>query len=162
AETVTGDLRALGSFRVIDRWRVREAAQRTDGSMLKIAADIGAQLAVVGSYQRAGNRLRITARVVDVVNGDALADARVDGAIADICGLQDQIAAQLADELGLVRRAPAAAAVRDTPSLAAYRACSEGWMALESLDVREMPQAIVKFERAIAEDPKYALACTGL
>src|SRR4029078_10626688 len=71
AETVTGDLRALGAFRVIDRWRVMEASRRTDGSLHRIADDLGARLAVVGSYQRNRARVRIIARVVDVVSGQA-------------------------------------------------------------------------------------------
>ena len=51
---------------------------------------------------------------------------------------------------------------RETPSLEAYRAFTEGWLQLETLDVREIPHAIANFERAIAIDPRYALAYTGL
>src|SRR5206468_12452696 len=64
AETVTGDLRALGHFRVIDRWRVMEAARRTDGSLHQMAQDLSARLVVVGSYQGRATRVRITARIV--------------------------------------------------------------------------------------------------
>src|SRR5262245_35686175 len=101
AETVTGDLRTLGPFRVVDRWIGKDAVSRTDGSVHRVAADVGARLAVVGSYQRAGDRLRITARVVDVAKGDALADAKVDGALGDVFSLQDQITGQLAHDLGV-------------------------------------------------------------
>ena len=41
---------------------------------------------------------------------------------------------------------------RETPSLEAYRAFTEGWLQLETLDVREIPRAIANFERAIAAD----------
>jgi len=163
AETVTGDLQALGHFRVIDRWRVMEAARRTDRSLHGMADDLGARLAVVGSYQRNRSRIRITARVVDVVSGQALADAKVDGPLDAIFALQDQVVAQFATELGIGRTLrEMAESARDTASLDAYRAFSEGWMRLESLDVREMPQAIAQFERAVAADPRYALAYTGL
>jgi len=57
---------------------------------------------------------------------------------------------------------PAARRVRETTSLEAHRAFSEGWLHLESLDVRETPTAIARFERAVAADPKHALAYTGL
>src|SRR5206468_344949 len=40
AETVTGDLRALNQFRVVDRWRVMEATRRTGGSLQEIATDL--------------------------------------------------------------------------------------------------------------------------
>src|SRR5262249_32591154 len=51
---------------------------------------------------------------------------------------------------------------RETPSLEAYRAWTEGWLRLETLDLREIPQAIAGFERAITIDARYALAFTGL
>lgn len=163
AETVTGDLSALGHFRVVDRRRVMEAARRTSGSLQQMAADVGARLAVVGSFQRQADRIRITSRVIDVVSGEALADAKVDGPLDEIFDLQDQVVGQFSRELGLPASAMSGAgAGHETPSLEAYRALSEGWVRLESLDVREMPQAIADFERAATADPHYALALTGL
>jgi DNA-binding winged helix-turn-helix (wHTH) protein/Tfp pilus assembly protein PilF len=163
AETVTADLRALGRFRVVDRGRVIEATRRTNGSLQEVSADLGASLAAVGSYQRNGDRIRITARIVDVKNGEALADAKVDGLVADIFDLQDRVVAQFSEELGcaseLIERGRAS---RETPSLEAYRAFTEGWLQLETLDVREIPQAVANFERAIRIDSQYALAYTGL
>src|SRR6185503_9989859 len=50
----------------------------------------------------------------------------------------------------------------ETPTLEAYRAFTEGWLQLETLDIGEIPQAIANFERAIRVDPRYALAYTGL
>ena len=164
AETVTGDLRALGHFRVIDRWRVMEAARRTDGSLHQMAQDLSARLVVVGSYQGRATRVRITARIVDVVTGEAVADAKVDGPIDTIFALQDQIVSQFSTELGVaLSHGDSADAIgRDTSSLDAYRAFSEGWLRLESLDVHEIPHAIAAFERAVAADSHYALAYTGL
>jgi DNA-binding winged helix-turn-helix (wHTH) protein/Flp pilus assembly protein TadD len=163
AETVTGDLRALGHFRVIDRRRVTEAARRTSGSLEDVSATLGAQLAVVGSFQRLGDRIRITARVVDVVSGEALADAKVDGPLDGLFALQDQVVAQFSKELGVPDARPGrSSAGRETPSLDVYRAVSEGLVRLESLDVRLITQAIADFERAAAADPRYALAYSGL
>jgi DNA-binding winged helix-turn-helix (wHTH) protein/Flp pilus assembly protein TadD len=163
AETVTGDLRAMDRFRVVDRGRVIEAIRSTDGSVHQVAARLGATLAVVGSYQTNADRIRITARIVNVESGEARADAKVDGPIAAIFELQDQVVAQFSKELGF-RAAPASrdSAARETPSLEAYRAYTEAWLHLEALDVREIPQAIADFQRAITIDPGYALAFTGL
>ena len=117
AETVTGDLRALGRFRVLDRGRVMEAIRRTSGSLQDVSADLDAPLAVVGSYQRNGDRIRITGRVVNVRNGEALADAKVDGLLTDIFELQDRVVAQFSRELGLatglIMRSPGS---RETPT----------------------------------------------
>jgi DNA-binding winged helix-turn-helix (wHTH) protein/Flp pilus assembly protein TadD len=163
AETVTGDLRALDRLRIVDRWRVIEATRSTDGSLQQVASVLGARFVVVGSVQRSGQQVRITARVVDVVNGEALADAKIDGPIEDIFSLQDQIVAQFLEELGVAHGTPRSrAGTRDTPSLDAYRAFTEGWLRLESLDVRQFPQAIEDFQRAVATDPRYALAYAGL
>ena len=56
----------------------------------------------------------------------------------------------------------AIAGARETPSRDAYRAFIEGSLRLETLDVREMAAARDDFGRAVALDPRYALACTGL
>lgn len=162
AETVSADLQALGLFRVIDRRRVTDAARRTGGALQDVAAALGCRLAVVGGFQRNRDRVRITARVVDVGSGEALADAKVDGVLADIFDLQDQVAAQFAAELGLAAGEPARTRSHETASLEAYRAVTEGWLRIESLDTRELPRAIADFERAVATDPRYALAYTGL
>src|SRR5262245_28172819 len=75
AETVTGDLRAMGRFRVVDRGRVIDAIRRTNGSVDDVCGRLGTSLAVVGSYQRSAERIRITARIVNAATGEALADA---------------------------------------------------------------------------------------
>jgi DNA-binding winged helix-turn-helix (wHTH) protein/Tfp pilus assembly protein PilF len=160
AETVSNDLAALGRFHVVDRWRVVEVARRGDTALQPMAAALRVRLLAVGSFQRNGDRVRITARVVDMRSGEAVADAKVDGALADIFALQDEVAAQFASELGIA--ADAGATRRDTASLEAYRAVVEGWLKVETLDVRELPAAVADFERAVAIDPKYAMAHTGL
>ncbi|HKB11515.1 MAG TPA: FlgO family outer membrane protein, partial [Vicinamibacterales bacterium] len=162
AETVTGDLRTMGRFRVVDRARVMDAIRRTGGSVEEVAARLGTALAVVGSYQRSAERIRITARIVNAASGEALADAKVDGAISRIFELQDQVVAQFSRALGAGTPPPPHGGGRETPSLEAYRAWTEGWLRLETLDLREIPQAIAGFERAIAIDSRYALAFTGL
>jgi DNA-binding winged helix-turn-helix (wHTH) protein/tetratricopeptide (TPR) repeat protein len=159
AETVTNDLSRLGHFRVVDRRRVLEAARATDGSLEQIAAALGAQLIVVGSVQQSQQRVRITSRIVDVTSGEAIADAKVDGAFDDIFNLQDEVVRQLSREMALPDRTWSS---RDTTSLKAFQAFTEGWLALESLEVDRMAEAVGKFEHAVAADPRYARAYAGL
>lgn len=162
AETVTAGLSSLRTFRIVDRWRVMDARRRTDGSLEQMAAELGARLVVVGSYQQHDDRIRVTARVVDVMSGEALADAKADGLFADIFEVQDEIVEQFRLELGLEASQRRRPAIRDTSSLDAYRAFTEGWLRLETLDVHQMSAAVSDFERAIATDARFALAYTGL
>ncbi len=183
AETVTSDLAALDGFRVIDRWRVVDAARRfaasavtpaatgTTGpgadasstSALDIARALDASLVVTGGFQRRGTQIRVTARIVDVATGDATADVKVDGQLDNIFALQDEIAREFARVLGVQSgRTAARPGGRETGSLEAYRAFVEGSLKIESLDVTNNAAAIQDFGRAIDLDPEYAIAYAGL
>jgi DNA-binding winged helix-turn-helix (wHTH) protein/tetratricopeptide (TPR) repeat protein len=163
AETVTNDLRAAGTLRIIDRVRVVEAVRRCGVELAALRADLHLDLAVVGSFQRSGDRLRITARVVDAASGEALAEAKADGALEQVFELQDRIVEQFAETLGTARAdAAARRAHRETSSLEAYQAFTEGRVRLESLDASLVPGAIADFQRAVVLDPRYALAHVGL
>ena len=158
AETMTHDLRAVRELAVIDRISARDAER---GGVTGAPTP---DLLVVGSVQQAGDRLRITARVVDAANRQALSHARADGSMAELFDLQDAIVAQLSAGLQLTVSTAAAARMRarETSSLDAYRALTEGRLKLETLDPAAVPGAIADFERALALDPRYALAHVGL
>ena len=157
AETMTHDLRAVRELAVIDRISALDAGGTSPGAPVP-------DLLVVGSVQQAGDRLRITARVVESATRQALAHARADGSMAELFELQDAIVTQLSTGLQLTVT-PAAAArmrARETSSLDAYRALTEGRLKLETLDPAAVPGAVADFERALALDPRYALAHVGL
>ena len=160
AETVTNDLRATSPLRVVDRMRVVEAMRRVGADLSALRAELHLDLAVVGSFQRSGGRLRITARVVEAASGDATAEAKADGPLEQVFELQDRIVAQFADALEMRTKQPRS--MGDTSSLEAYRAFTEGRVRLESLDASLVPPAIADFERAVGLDPRYAAAHVGL
>jgi DNA-binding winged helix-turn-helix (wHTH) protein/Flp pilus assembly protein TadD len=163
AETVSNDLAELGAFHVVDRWRVFEASRAAGRDNLRaIAAALGASLAVTGSYQRQGPTLRVTGRIVDLDADTVLADAKVDGPLSDAFALQDAIVAAFARDLGVRRQGVDHPSSRETSNLDAYRAYVEGWLKIESLDTELTSAAVADFERAIALDPRYATAYTGL
>ena len=164
AETVTNDLRAAGTHRIIDRVRVVEAVGRVGTDLATLRKELHVDLAVVGSFQRSADRLRIIARVVDASSGEALAEAKADGKLEQVFELQDRIVAQFAETLGRDRPEPSTSrrAYRETSSLEAYQAFTEGRVRLESLDASLVAGAIADFERAIVLDPRYALAHVGL
>ena len=161
AETVTNDLRAIEDLTVLDRAFVTGGAAASDAAG---RSAVTPDLIIVGSYQRSGDQLRITARVVDVATREAVVHAKADGAIEDVFDLQDAIVTQLGAGLRL-RISPAAQArisTRETSSLEAYRALTLGRLKLEALDPDQIPAAIADFEKALGLDSRYALAHVGL
>jgi TolB-like protein/cytochrome c-type biogenesis protein CcmH/NrfG len=163
-ETVTNDLAGSGVLRVVDRVRIGEAVRQTGGSMTAVARELDVHLVVVGSYQYAGDRIRITARLVDVPSGATLADAKVDGRLDEIFDLQDRIVRQFSAALGVEgpHGRPARMGARETSNLDAFRAASEARVKLDSLDPGQVAVAVEGFERAVRLDPRYALAYAGL
>jgi DNA-binding winged helix-turn-helix (wHTH) protein/tetratricopeptide (TPR) repeat protein len=162
AETVSNDLRSAAQLRVIDRTRIAEASRGGHRDPPALGRELGVDLAVVGSFQRAGERLRITARVVDTPTGEAVADAKADGALAEVFDLQDRIVTQLSEALTPRGGSTARRPYRETSSLEAYQAFTEARVRLETLDGGEVAGAIDGFTRAIELDPRYAAAYVGL
>jgi DNA-binding winged helix-turn-helix (wHTH) protein/TolB-like protein len=163
-ETVANDLTGFRVLRVVDRVRIGEAVRRTDGSMTAVARALDVHLVVVGSFQRAGERIRITARLVDVPTGETVADAKVDGRQEEIFDLQDRIVRQFSAALGVesAHGQSTHMGVRETSNLDAFRAASEARVKLDSFDPALVAAAADGFERAVRLDPRYALAYAGL
>ena len=162
AETLTNDLRSALHLRIIDRSRVVEAIQRVGTDLQALRRELPLDLAVVGSFQCAGGRLRITARAVDVASGESLADSKADGPLDGVFDLQDRTVMQLAEAIGSRAESTARQPHRETSSLEAYQAFTEGRVRLETLDAAQVAGAIKDFERAIELDPNYAAAHVGL
>ena len=80
-----------------------------------------------GSVRRAGNRVRITAQLIDVADGYHLWSERYDREIADVFAVQDEIAAAIAAKLQTTLAAGSAArAQRATDNIEAYEAYLKG------------------------------------
>jgi DNA-binding winged helix-turn-helix (wHTH) protein/tetratricopeptide (TPR) repeat protein len=163
-ETVSNDLNGFHVLRVVDRVRIGEAVRRTDGSMTAVARELNVHLVVVGSFQRAGERVRITARLVDVPTGATVADAKVDGRLDAVFELQDRIVRQFSAALGVesAHGQSTRMGARETSNLDAFRAASEARVKLDSFDPAQVAAAAEGFERAVRLDPRYAMAYAGL
>ena len=77
------------------------------GGVLEAGRQAGAVRVVSGAYQRSGDLIRVTARLLDVAEGTVLRSATVTGLAADIFELQDRVAAELrggAGPAGALRR----------------------------------------------------------
>jgi serine/threonine-protein kinase len=123
--------------------------------------EIGEKLSVStvleGSVRRAGNRLRITAQLVNAADGYQLWSERYDREMTDVFAVQDEIARAIASKLTVTLGGDAerTATRRGTSSLEAYESYLKG----RALQLKRGPailEAIPYFERAIALDPGYA------
>jgi len=111
AATVAADFETHGSFTVVPRERIAtalqlERGQLDDAGVTVLGRALGSRWVVTGGYQRLGDQVRITARLVDSQSGALTRTAKVDGAFHDIFDLQDQIARELTDTGRLGARSP--------------------------------------------------------
>ena len=108
AETVTADLRERPGLSVIGPEQLWDGGWVDLGAVL--AVDLGRQLGarwlVRGGYQRVGERIRITARLIDARDGTLIQSVKVDGPVSDIFALQDRLMPELASGLALTAGAP--------------------------------------------------------
>ncbi len=115
-----------------------------------------------GSVRRAGNRVRITAQLVDVTDGYHLWSERYDREIADVFAVQDEIASAIASKLKTTLALGAEArAQRATDNIEAYEAYLKGRTLLYRRGAG-IQQGLEQMRKALALDPTYALAWAGL
>ena len=117
AETVAADLGGNGRVRVVAHEALaREmggAAFGPGGGDAERVARVagrrrGAGWLVTGGYQRLGDRVRITARLVDTATGAVAASVKVDGVVGDLFALQDEVTEGLGPALVSAMEGPAA------------------------------------------------------
>jgi TolB-like protein/tRNA A-37 threonylcarbamoyl transferase component Bud32 len=125
----------------------------------KIADALNVQTVLEGSVRRAGNRIRVTAQLINAADGYHLWSQRYDREMEDVFAVQDDIAAAIASALqGKLVAAPD----RYRPNPAAYEAYLKGRHYLFSFSLGGVERARGYFEEAIALDPKFAKAYSGL
>jgi serine/threonine-protein kinase len=129
-----------------------------------IGALLGVALVLEGTVRKAGDRMRITAQLSDVQEGRLLWSERFDRDDCDLFAIQDEIARAIVSRLRQELLGPIGDAVprRTTANLAAYTLYLKGRYAWNKRTAEGIREAITLFQQAIAEDPGYALAYTGL
>ena len=125
----------------------------------QVGRELGVRYVLEGSVRKDGNRVRITAQLIDAVTGAHLWADRFDGALEDVFALQDKVASSVA---GVIEPALQAAettrsAGRPTSDLTAYDLYLRGY-AMYLSSARQLPEALRLMEQAIARDPHYAPA----
>jgi len=130
----------------------------------QIGRDLGARYALTGSLRRAGNRLRISAQLVDTRTDFPLWSERYDRELQDVFELQDEIAHKIADALRvtLSPQEQADLAAKPTDSLQAYDLYLRGKSYARRLTRQDLEFALQMFENAVAIDPKFALVFAAM
>ena len=132
------------------------------------AADASRQLradfALEGSLRRAGNRLRISAQLVDAATGFPVWSERYDREMSDIFEVQDEIAHKIAEALRikLTPKEQAELAAKPTENLQAYDLYLRGRSYARRRTTRDMEFALQMFENAVKLDPNFALAWAAI
>jgi serine/threonine-protein kinase len=129
-----------------------------------IGALLGAAWVLEGSVRRAGDRLRITAQLSSTEDGRLIWSERYDRRLDDAFAVQDELARTIVDTLRATSFAHLATPIprRYTENVRAYALYLKGRHAWNKRTREGVAEAIGYFEQAIAEDPRYALAYTGL
>jgi TolB-like protein/Flp pilus assembly protein TadD len=126
-------------------------------------ADTSGALIVSGSVRRSGQRVRITAQLIDGGTGSYVWSESVDSSIDDALGSQEQVAraivAKLEAETG---DAGASSSRRPSENLAAHNLYLQGRYHLNQRTDEGLRKALDFFEKALAEDAESALAHSGL
>jgi TolB-like protein/Tfp pilus assembly protein PilF len=128
----------------------------------EIGRELGVDYLVGGSARRQGDRVRVTAHLIDVRDQSELWAEAYDRDVVDLFTLQQEVAAMIA------RRIHVALAPRVTPSPArqadpqAYEAYLHGRYWLNKRTAEALAKAFASFERSAAIDPNLALAHAGL
>jgi TolB-like protein/DNA-binding winged helix-turn-helix (wHTH) protein len=130
---------------------------------MRAASGLECDYALEGSFRRQGDRVRITARLVDPNDSRTLWAESYDRSAGDALGVQSEVAGRVARALvpALARSRPASYS-GSTSSAAAHEAYLEGRHALAEMSASGSERAGEAFERAVALDPGYARAWAGL
>jgi serine/threonine-protein kinase len=128
--------------------------------------EIGARLAVdkilEGSVRRAGNRIRVTAQLINVSDACHLWSERYEREITDVFAIQDEISQVIADKLRVGLGQERRASRRPTENLEAYNLYLQGRYHLSKWTPEGFAKAKQCLEQAVAQDPGFALAYDAL
>jgi TolB-like protein/DNA-binding winged helix-turn-helix (wHTH) protein/tetratricopeptide (TPR) repeat protein len=126
----------------------------------EIARTLGVGYVLEGSVRKEGDRVRITAQLVDAGQGFHIWSEQFDGELGQIFAVQDEIAqsivAKLGPRLAGSNTGPNLASAPPTRVIAAYELLLRGRYHLKQRDEAPIRRAIELFEQALERDPRFA------
>ncbi len=163
ADSITMRLSNVGRFLVRPTSSVLPFA---DGETDPVAAgrELGVDYIVVGNIRRLGERIRVTAQLLNVAEGSTRWADGFDEAFTDVLELEDSISEKVANSLipRLSGEERKKLAKRGTDSPEAHEAYLQGRYFWNQFAPDSFPKSIAAFERAVELDPNYALALVGI
>ena len=140
------------------RFKGRQLDARTIGRRLGVGA------IVEGSVRKSGDRLRVSAQLIDAADGCHVWAAQYDRGLEDVFAIQEEIAGAVLRELKveLEKGVPGAPWRRRTPDPEAYRLYLQGRSFWHRRFGGFLQKAIDSFQRAVEIDPRFAAAYAGL
>ena len=162
AEEILNALAPLEGLRVTARTSAF-SFKGTSHDLRTIGQQLNVRLALEGTVRRAGDRVRVTAQLSDVVEGFQVWSARYDRELKDIFDVQDEIAKAIAERLQLTL----AGGLGDrfvtppTRSVEAYQCYLQGRALLNRRGANIGP-AVELFRKSIELDPGYAAAWAAI
>ncbi|MBV8084871.1 MAG: tetratricopeptide repeat protein [Chloroflexi bacterium] len=172
-DSLISGLRNVPQFIMVDRRRVanilKEQAFAQTGlvdpaSAVKVGKILQAQVLVAGSIQSFNGQMRITANITDVESGEIKDSKQVTG--TNIFDLQDQLAGLFVKEQQVTitpeQQQRLDRAVKSTDNVAAYDFYLKGRKAYLAFGNKAWDEALQWYQKAVAADPDYALAYTGM
>jgi Tfp pilus assembly protein PilF len=175
AESLTMGLLKVEALQVIERSQISQILREQqfgqtglvdEGTAPRLGKLVGAEVVILGSYQKVGEQIQANVRFVHLETGqvDKKWATQVEGSLNQLFGLQKQLARELIAQMQIPTTATDVkkvdAVFDETKSTEAHRHYVEG---LSKLRRGLNPKAIIRdFKAALNEDPNYALAYAGL
>ena len=130
----------------------------------KVGRKLDVRTVLEGSVRKSGNSLRITAQLINVLDGYHLWSERYDRELKDIFRIQDEISLAIVDKLKvkLIEKEKEKLLKRYTDNIEAYNLCQQGFYYLNQIDLSLIDKSNQFFNEALKLDPNYALAYFGL
>jgi len=163
AEELLNALAKINELRVVARTSAFSFKGK-NVSVSEIGKALNVNSVLEGSVRKSGNRLRITAQLVNVDDGYQLWSERYDRMLEDVFDIQDEISLAIIDalKLRLLGETKESVLKRYTADPKAYEFYLKARFHFSKFTEAGFNQAIEYFNRAIAISPEYALAYAGL